>query len=45
MWRLAHCVYRAFRNTAAHRCPQDVLVPLTTIRTTDDDDDDSIKKE
>ena len=37
MWRIAHCVYRAFRNTATHRCSQDILVPLTTICTTDDD--------
>lgn len=39
MWRIAHCVYRAFRNTATHRCSQDILVPLTTICTSDDDDD------
>lgn len=44
MWRIAHCVYRAFRNTASHRCSQDVLVPLTTVRNTDDDDDDDSKQ-
>jgi len=45
MWRIANCVYRAFRQTATHRCSQDVLIPLTTICSTDDDDDDSNRKE
>ncbi|CAF2506964.1 unnamed protein product [Rotaria sp. Silwood2] len=37
MWRLANCVYRVFRNTAAHYYAQDVLIPITTICSTDDD--------
>jgi hypothetical protein len=37
MWRIANCVYRAFRNTATHRCSQDVLIPLTTTHNKDDD--------
>ncbi|CAF0896257.1 unnamed protein product [Adineta steineri] len=45
MWRIANSVYRAFRNTATHRCSQDVLGPLTTIHNTDDDDSDLKKKE
>ncbi len=40
MWRIANCVYRAFRNTATHRCSQDVLIPLTTVCHTDDDSDE-----
>jgi TPR repeat protein len=44
MWRIANCVYRAFRNTATHRCPQDVLIPLTTVCNTDDDDDSDQKE-
>lgn len=44
MWRIAHCVYRAFRNTATHHCSQDVLIPLTTICSTTDDDDSKIKE-
>ena len=39
MWRIATCVYRAFRNTATHRCAQDVLIPLTTVCHSDDDDE------
>jgi len=35
---------RAFRNTATHRCSQDVLIPLTTICTTDDDNDSNQKE-
>jgi len=37
MWRIANCVYRAFRNTATHRCSQDVLIPLSNVCNTDDD--------
>ncbi len=37
MWRIANCVYRAFRNTATHRCSQDVLIPLSTVCNADDD--------
>ncbi|CAF1370699.1 unnamed protein product [Adineta ricciae] len=37
MWRLANSVYRAFRNTATHRCSQDAIVSITTIYNTDDD--------
>ncbi|CAF0857373.1 unnamed protein product [Rotaria sordida] len=37
MWRLANCVYRVFRNAATHYCAQDVLIPITTICSTDDD--------
>ncbi len=44
MWRLANCVYRAFRQTATHHCSQDVLIPLTTICTTDDDNDSNQKE-
>lgn len=39
MWRIATCVYRSFRNTATHRCAQDVLIPLTTVCHSDDDDE------
>jgi len=45
MWRIANCVYRAFRNTATHRCSQDVLVPITTVYNTDDDDSKQEEKE
>jgi hypothetical protein len=38
MWRIANCVYRAFRQTATHCRSQYVLIPLTTIFDTDDDD-------
>lgn len=37
MWRIAHSVYRVFRNTATCRCSQDVLLPLTAICHTDDE--------
>lgn len=36
MWRLANCVYRAFRNSATYYCSQDILVPFSTICSTDD---------
>lgn len=36
MWRLANYIYRAFRNVATHHCPQDILVPITTISNPDD---------
>jgi len=44
MWRIANCIYRAFRNTATHRCSQDVLIPITTVYHTDDDDDSNRKE-
>ncbi|CAF0753209.1 unnamed protein product [Rotaria sp. Silwood1] len=37
MWRLANCIYRVFRNTATHYYAQDVLIPITTVCSTDDD--------
>jgi len=37
MWRLASYVYRAFRNTAPHRCPHDVIIPTVTAYNGDDD--------
>jgi hypothetical protein len=37
MWRLANYIYRAFRNVATYRCPQDIIIPITTISTKDDE--------
>lgn len=37
MWRLANYIYRAFRNVTIHRCPQDILVPITTISNQDEE--------
>ncbi|UJR10124.1 hypothetical protein I4U23_014346 [Adineta vaga] len=37
MWRLANYIYRAFRNVTTHRCPQDILVPFTTICNKDEE--------
>ncbi|CAF0908622.1 unnamed protein product [Adineta ricciae] len=37
MWRLANCLYRAFRNVTSHRCPQDIIVPIATICKKDDE--------
>lgn len=37
MWRLANYLYRAFRNVATHRCPQDIIVPLATVHNSDDE--------
>jgi len=45
MWRIANGIYRAFLNTATHRCPQDVLAPITTVYHTDDDDANRKEKE
>jgi len=45
MWRIANCVYRAFRSTATHYRSQDVLIPLSTIYHTDDDELNSKEKE
>ncbi|CAF1428583.1 unnamed protein product [Adineta steineri] len=37
MWRLANYIYRAFRNVATHRCPQDIIAPVTTACKKDDE--------
>ncbi len=37
MWRLANYIYRAFRNVATHRCPQDIIVPTTTVHHKDEE--------
>ena len=37
MWRLANYIYRAFRNVTTHRCPQDIIVPCTTVAKKDDE--------
>lgn len=44
MWRLANKVYRAFRNTATHRCQQDILLPYPTACSADDDENPNRKK-
>jgi len=37
MWRFANQVYRAFRNSATHRCQQDILLPFPTACAADDE--------
>ena len=37
MWRLANYIYRAFRTVATHRCPQDIIVPVSTVSTKDEE--------
>jgi hypothetical protein len=36
MWRFANYIYRAFRTVATHHCPQDIIVPVSTIFNKDD---------
>ncbi|CAF1232665.1 unnamed protein product [Rotaria sp. Silwood1] len=45
MWRLASYIYRTFRNVAHHRCAQDIIVPVTTVRKTDDESNYEEKQE
>lgn len=44
MWRIANCIYRAFRNTATHYCSQDVCIPYTKACSTDDDSNQKRKR-
>lgn len=44
MWRFANKVYRAFRNSATHRCQQDILLPYPTACSADDEENPNRKK-